>query len=56
MESIAVDMPNVALEQPIAKHRLCATDAIVYRVRNGRGWATEFEWPDHLGAPTLEAH
>ena len=26
-------------------YRLYAGDAIVYRVRNGRGWATEFEWP-----------
>jgi len=24
--------------------RLNSPDAIVYRVRNGRGWATEFEW------------
>lgn len=27
-------------------YRLNPADSIVYRVRNGRAWATEFEWPD----------
>ncbi|MCP4156841.1 MAG: hypothetical protein GY757_54515, partial [bacterium] len=30
------------------KHRIHPKGSIVYRVRNGRGWATEFEWPNHL--------
>jgi len=25
-----------------------ANESIVYRIRNGRGWATEFNWPDSL--------
>ena len=30
------------------QYRLSPSDSIVYRVRNGRGWAAEFEWPDNL--------
>lgn len=30
-------------------------NAIVYRIRNGRGWATEFEWSDKLASDTLLA-
>ncbi len=30
------------------QYRLVPGNSIVYRVRNGRGWATEFEWPDDL--------
>ena len=26
-------------------HRLQAGDSIVYKVRNGRGWITDFDWP-----------
>ncbi len=27
------------------KHRIHASDSIVYRIRNGSGWACSFEWP-----------
>jgi len=37
------------------KNRLHAGDSIVYRVRNGRGWATEFDWPGGLAEPTQAA-
>jgi len=36
-------------------NRLHACDSIVYRIRNGRGWATEFDWPGRLAEPTQEA-
>ncbi|SEH08136.1 hypothetical protein [Candidatus Venteria ishoeyi] len=36
-------------------HRLHAGNAIVYRVRNGRGWATEFDWSDTLEQTTQQA-
>lgn len=38
------------------KHRLNAGDSIVYRVRNGRGWATKFEWPVGLESETRWAY
>lgn len=37
------------------KHRLHAGDSIVYRVRNGRGWVTGFEWADDLAEVTQQA-
>jgi len=37
------------------KHRIHTKGSIVYRVRNGRGWATEFEWPDNLKKITQQA-
>jgi len=37
------------------KHRVNPGDSIVYRVRNGRGWATEFEWPHKAHYTTLSA-
>lgn len=36
-------------------HRIQPDASIVYRVRNGRGWATEFDWPDGLGEMTRRA-
>jgi len=36
-------------------HRLHAGDSIVYRVRNGRGWATEFNWSASLRKNTRQA-
>jgi len=35
--------------------RLNSPEAIVYRVRNGRGWAADFEWASGLGAATKRA-
>ncbi len=35
--------------------RIQAGDSIVYRVRNGRGWATEFKWLDQFAEITQEA-
>lgn len=35
--------------------RLNAGRSIVYAVRNGTGWATEFEWPEELHGPTSQA-
>ena len=32
------------------KYRLNADDSIVYRVRNGRGWATKFQWDESLNS------
>lgn len=32
-------------------HRLHAGNSIVYRVRNGRGWATKFTWKDWIEGP-----
>ncbi len=37
------------------KFRRNPGNSIVYRVRNGRGWATEFEWEDRLAERTHEA-
>lgn len=42
------------------QHRLGAStqgidSSIVYRIRNGRGWATRFNWPADLGEPTEKA-
>lgn len=37
------------------QHRLLAGQSIVYRVRNGRGWATEFSWSEELAAATQSA-
>ena len=37
------------------KYRTLVTDSIVYRVRNGRGWATEFEWEGRLYQATQDA-
>jgi hypothetical protein len=37
------------------KHRLHASNSIVYKVRNGRGWATEFDWPEVLQSLTQDA-
>lgn len=34
------------------QYRLGFSDSIVYRIRNGRGWATEFEWPGSLKEAT----
>lgn len=36
-------------------YRLQSTDAIVYRVRNGRGYATAFNWPASASMRTREA-
>ncbi len=33
-------------------HRLNAGGSIVYRIRNGRGWATGFDWPGEVAAAT----
>ena len=35
--------------------RLNDPEAVVYRVRNGRGWATEYTWADELTTSTEEA-
>ncbi len=35
--------------------RLNNSDSIVYRVRSGRGWATEFEWPTEHSSITEQA-
>jgi len=37
------------------KHRIHSSDSIVYRVRNGRGWATDFNWPVDLKEVTQNA-
>lgn len=37
------------------KQRLHAGDSIVYRVRNGRGWVTGFEWADEWAEVTQQA-
>jgi hypothetical protein len=37
------------------KHRLQSGNSIVYRIRNGRGWATEFDWPQQLATTTQSA-
>jgi hypothetical protein len=37
------------------QYRLGSTDAIVYRVRNGRGWATTFKWPANVDVRTRQA-
>ena len=37
------------------RYRLHSTDSVVYRVRNGRGWATEFDWPESVGVRTKQA-
>ena len=37
------------------KHRMHAGKSIVYRVRNGRGWATGFDWPECLKEDTQQA-
>lgn len=37
------------------QYRLGFSDSIVYRIRNGRGWATEFEWPGGLKETTQAA-
>ena len=36
-------------------YRMQAIDAVVYRVRNGLGWATSFEWPKDVRFKTLNA-
>jgi len=33
-------------------NRLNGGDSIVYKIRNGRGWVTDFEWNDKLNAAT----
>ena len=35
-------------------NRLHLKKSIVYRVRNGRGWATDFEWPSKLNNVTAQ--
>jgi hypothetical protein len=30
------------------QNRLNSCDSIVYKIRNGKGWATEFTWPSYL--------
>ncbi|MEM7029153.1 MAG: hypothetical protein AAF629_06285 [Chloroflexota bacterium] len=35
-------------------YRLHANSSTVYRVRNGRGWATEFDWPAGLSDATQQ--
>lgn len=37
------------------KYRLSSESSIVYRVRNGRGWATEFNWDNGLEENTRQA-
>lgn len=37
------------------EYRLSPGDSIVYRVRNGRGWVTGFEWPAGLKEQTQRA-
>lgn len=37
------------------KYRICSNNSIIYRVRNGRGWVTEFEWPNDLTRTTQQA-
>ena len=37
------------------KHRVQAGNSIIYRVRNGRGWVTEFRWPADLVEITQQA-
>lgn len=36
-------------------NRLNSRESIVYRVRNGRGWATDFNWPNYLSGATSDA-
>ncbi len=36
-------------------YRLSSESSIVYRVRNGRGWATDFNWDTALGEDTRQA-
>lgn len=33
-----------------------ATRSVIYPVRNGRGWATDFTWGEHLQAKTAEVY
>ena len=35
--------------------RIHSSNCIVYPVRNGKGWATDFDWPTELHKPTAEA-
>jgi len=37
------------------KRRLAPADSILYQVRNGRGWVTDFEWSTKYGAITQQA-
>ena len=37
------------------RFRLNAGQSIVYAIRNGKGWATKFDWPTELQEPTLRA-
>lgn len=37
------------------QYRLNAGTSIVYPVRNGKGWATDFEWPENLHDSTARA-
>ncbi len=37
------------------QYRLRVGTSIVFRVRNGLGWATDFDWPEQLGQPTQAA-
>ena len=38
------------------RFRLKPGSSIVYPVRNGKGWATEFDWPEKLQESTLRAY
>lgn len=35
-------------------NRLTPGDSIIYKVRNGRGWVTDFNWPSYLEEPTKQ--
>lgn len=37
------------------QYRLRAIHSIVYRVRTGRGWASEFDWPEGLATDTKKS-
>lgn len=37
-------------------YRLHHSDFIVYRIRNGRGWADDFKWPSGVNAKTVRAY
>lgn len=37
-------------------YRLISSDSIVYRIRNGKGWATDFVWNEHQNAQLRAAY
>ena len=62
LETLALRLKKATIFRKIRlayalKYRLSASDSIVYRVRNGRGWATEFdfEWWEVVQEKTQKA-